>query len=88
MAVYVQDLADATKTGERSKGTERGYKNAVEDLRDHCGVEFLEQITAEVLRQYKLYMFENIKKRMSGTKHNTVAKRFRFPEYILQQMGH
>jgi hypothetical protein len=33
VAVYLQDLADATKTGERSKGTERGYKNAVEDFR-------------------------------------------------------
>lgn len=83
----MQDLADATKTGERSKGTERGYKNAVEDLRDHCGVEFLEQITAEVLRQYKLYMFENIKKRMSGTKHNTVAKRFRFLNTFFNKWG-
>jgi hypothetical protein len=31
--VYLQDLADGTKTGEQSKGTERGYKNAVEDFR-------------------------------------------------------
>lgn len=87
VAVYLQDLADATKTGERSKGTERGYKNAVEDFRDHCGVEFLEQVTADVLRRYKLYMFENIKKRAHGTKHNTVAKRFRFLNTFFNKWG-
>jgi len=87
VAVYIQDLADATKTGERSKGTERGYKNAVEDFRDHCGVEFLEQVTGDVLRRYKLYMFENIKKRVNGTKHNTVAKRFRFLNTFFNKWG-
>ncbi|MGO9840270.1 MAG: tyrosine-type recombinase/integrase [Candidatus Acidiferrales bacterium] len=87
VAVYLQDLADATKTGERSKGTERGYKNAVEDFRDHCGVEFLDEITAEVLKRYKLHMFENIKKRVHGTKHNTVAKRFRFLNTFFNKFG-
>jgi integrase len=87
VAVYLQDLADATKTGERSKGTERGYKNAVEDFRDHCGVEFMEQITADVLRRYKLYVFENIQKRVNGSKHNTVAKRFRFLNTFFNKWG-
>jgi integrase len=87
VAVYLQDLSDATKTGERSKGTERGYKNAVEDFRDNCGVEFIEQINADVLRRYKLYMFENIQKRVHGTKHNTVAKRFRFLNTFFNKWG-
>jgi integrase len=78
VAVYVQDLSDATKTGERSKGTERGYKQAVEDFRDHCHVSYMEDVTGEVLRRYKLYLFDSIKKRKNGAKHNTVAKRFRF----------
>jgi integrase len=77
VALYLQDLADAVKTGEKSKGTEGGYKKAVEDFRDNCGVEFMEEITGDVLRRYKLHMFANIKKLAHGSKHNTVAKRFR-----------
>jgi integrase len=77
VAVYLQDLADSVKTGEKSKGTESGYKKAIEDFRDNCGVELMEEVTGEVLRRYKLHMFENIKKLAHGSKHNTVAKRFR-----------
>jgi site-specific recombinase XerD len=80
-------LADQTTTGERSKNTERGYKNAVEDFRDNCEVEFLDEITAEVLKRYQLFMFENIKKRVHGTKHNTVAKRFRFLNTFFNKWG-
>jgi integrase len=87
VAVYLQDLADTVKTGEKSKGTERGYKNAIEDFRDHCGVEFLEEVTGDVLRRYKVFMFDNIKKRVHGTKHNTVAKRFRFLNTFLNKWG-
>lgn len=87
VAVYLQDLADTVKTGERSKGTQRGYKNAVEDFRDNCGVEFLEQVTGDVLRRYKVFMFDHIKKRVHGTKHNTVAKRFRFLNTFFNKWG-
>ena len=38
----------------------------------------VEDVTADVLRRHKLYLFENIKKRRHGTKHNTVATRFRY----------
>src|SRR5208283_3297795 len=87
VAVYLQDLADTVKTGERSKGTQRGYKNAVEDFRDHCGVQFMEEVTGDVLRRYKVFMFDNIKKRVHGTKHNTVAKRFRFLNTFFNKFG-
>ncbi len=87
VAVYLQDLADTVKTGERSKGTQRGYKNAVEDFRDNCGVQFMEEVTGEVLRRYKVFMFDNIKKRVHGTKHNTVAKRFRFLNTFFNKYG-
>src|SRR5260370_3889103 len=87
VAVYLQDLADTVKTGERSKGTQRGYKNAVEDFRDNCGVEYLEDVTGDVLRRHKLYLFESIKKRVHGTKHNTVAKRFRFLNTFFNKWG-
>ena len=59
----------------------------MEDFRDNCGVEFLDEITAEVLKRYKLHMFENIKKRVHGTKHNTVAKRFRFLNTFFNKWG-
>jgi integrase len=87
VAIYVQDLSDSVKTGERSTGTLRGYKNAVEDFRDNCGVEFLEQVTGDVLRAYKLYMFEHIKKRVHGSKHNTVSKRFGFLNTFFNKQG-
>ena len=56
VAVYLQDLADTIKIGERSKGTQRGYKNAVEDFRDNCGVEYLEDVTGEVLSATNVVM--------------------------------
>jgi integrase len=87
VAVYLQDLADTVKTGEKSKGTQRSYKNAVEHFRDNCGVEFLEQVTGDVLRRYKVFMFDNIKKRVHGTAHNTVANRFRFLNTFFNKWG-
>jgi integrase len=87
VSVYLQDLGDTVKTGERSKGTQRGYKNAVEDFRDNCGVQFMEEVTGEVLRRYKVFMFDHIKKRIHGTKHNTVAKRFRFLNTFFNKFG-
>ncbi len=51
VAVYLQDLADATKTGERARTTQRGYKRAVEAFRDNCGVQYREDITADILRR-------------------------------------
>ena len=87
VAVYVQDLADSRKTGEKSKGTERGYKQAVECFRDNCGVTDMEDVTADVLRRHKLYLFDNIKKRKHGSKHNTVAKRFRFLNTFFNKFG-
>ena len=83
----VADLGETVKTGERSRGTQRGYKNAVEDFRDNCGVQFMEEVTGEALRRYKVFMFDHIKKRIHGTKHNTVAKRFRFLNTFFNKFG-
>jgi integrase len=84
---YIADLEASVTTGERSKGTWRGYKNAVDDFRDQCGVEFMDEITGEILKAHKLYLFENIKKRVRGKKSNTVAKRFRFLSAFLTKNG-
>jgi hypothetical protein len=70
VTTYLEELANAVKTGEKSSGTEMGYRKAVEDFRDHCGVEFLDQVTGDVLRQYKLHMFASIRKSPHGSKHN------------------
>ncbi|MGB7731842.1 MAG: site-specific integrase [Candidatus Acidiferrum sp.] len=87
VAVYLQDLTDATKTGERAGTTQRGYKRAVEAFRDQCGVQFMEDITADVLRRHKLYLFETIKKKRHGSKHNTVATRFRYLNTFFNKFG-
>jgi integrase len=87
VAKYLIDLNASVKTGEKSPGTLRGYKNAVEDFRDQCGVEYLEEVTGEVLKAHKIWLFENIKKRVRGKKHNTVAKRFRYLGAFLNTQG-
>ena len=87
VAVYLQDLTDATKTGEHAGTTQRGYKRAVEAFRDQCGVQFMEDITADVLRRHKLYLFETIKKKRHGSKHNTVATRFRYLNTFFNKFG-
>jgi integrase len=87
VAVYLQDLADTVKTGEKSKGTQRSYRNAVEHFRDNCGVEYLEDVTGDVLRRYKVFMFDNIKKLVRGSQHNTVANRFRFLNTFFNKWG-
>ncbi len=87
VAVYLQELADTVKTGEKTKETQRSYKNAVEHFRDDCGVEYLEDVTGDVLRRYKVFMFDHIQKRAYGTKHNTVANRFRFLNTFFNKWG-
>jgi integrase len=87
VATYLQELTDAVQTGEKSKGTEGNYKKAVEDFRDHCGVEFIEDVTGDVLRKYKLHLFASIKKMPHGSKHNTVAKRFRALNTFFYKQG-
>ena len=87
VAKYIADLESSIQTGERSKGTWRAYKNATEDFRDHCDVEFMDEINGEVLRAHKLWLFQNIKKRVRGKKLNTVAKRFRFLSAFLTKNG-
>lgn len=84
---YIEDLKASVETGERSEGTLRGYKNAVENFCDQCGVEFMDEITGDVLKRHKLWLFQNIKKRVRGKKANTVAKCFRFLSAFLARNG-
>jgi integrase len=84
---YMADLDAAVKTGEKSKATWRAYKNAVEDFRDHCGVEYFDEVTRDVLVEHKVWLFQNIHKRVRGKKHNTVAKRFRYLNAFLNAQG-
>lgn len=84
---YIEDLEASVETGEKSKATLRGYKNTVEDFEAHCGVEFLDEITGEVLRTHKLWLFQHIPKRVRGKKANTVAKRFRYLSAFLNKQG-
>lgn len=84
---YIANIEDAVRMGEKSKGTLRGYRNAVVDFRDNCGVEYLDQITGETLRRHKLWLCENMQKRIRGKQLNTVAKRFRFLNTFLTKFG-
>jgi integrase len=84
---YLDDLENAVKTRERSKATYRAYKNTVEDFRDHCGVEYLDAVTGEILKAHKLWLFSNIKKRIRGKLSNTVAKRFRYLNAFFNKQG-
>jgi integrase len=87
VAKYMTDLNASVTTGEKSKATWRAYKNAVEDFRDHCGVEYLDEVTGEVLKKHKLWLFQNVRKRVRGKKHNTVAKRFRYLNAFFNAQG-
>lgn len=84
---YMADLDASVRTKEKSKATWRAYKNAVEDFRDHCGVEYLDQVSGAVLKAHKLWLFENIEKRVRGKVHNTVAKRFRYLNAFFNVQG-
>lgn len=84
---YIGDLEGAVTTGEKAKRTLQGYKKAVEDFRDHCGVMFLDEITADILKKHKLYLFGNIKKQVRGKTSNTVSKRFRFLNAFFHKQG-
>jgi integrase len=84
---YMADLDASVKTKEKSKATLRGYKNTVEDFRDHCGVEYLDDVSGAVLKAHKLWLFENIQKRARGKIHNTVAKRFRYLNAFFNVQG-
>jgi len=84
---YLADLEVSVKIGEKSIRTWGGYKSAVEDFRDRCGVEFMDEITGEVLKKYKLQLFESIQKRARGKASNTVATRFRFLSAFFMKHG-
>ena len=86
-AKYIHDLTNDVKTGDRARSTLRGYKLAVEDFRDNCGVTFLDEITGEILKAYKFYLHAAIRKRVRGKKSNTVAKRFRYLSAFLGRQG-
>ena len=84
---YMADLDASVKTKEKSKATRRAYKNAIEDFRDQCGVEYLDEISGTILKAHKVWLFENIQKRVRGKVHNTVAKRFRYLNAFLNVQG-
>ncbi|HEY0705135.1 MAG TPA: tyrosine-type recombinase/integrase [Candidatus Acidoferrales bacterium] len=87
VASYVQNLTERVQTGEAARGTLRGYKNAVEDFRDYSGVTFLDEVTGDVLKTHKAYLYANMPKRIRGKQSNTVAKRFRFLNAFFAKQG-
>lgn len=87
VAKYVQELTARVKTGEAARSTLRGYKNAVEGFRDSCGVTYLDEITGDVLRTHKLYLYENLEKRVRGKQVNTIAKIFRYLNAFFAKQG-
>lgn len=84
---YMADLDASVKTKEKSKATWRAYKNAVEDFQDQCGVEYLDEVSGAILKAHKVWLFENIQKRIRGKIHNTVAKRFRYLNAFFNVQG-
>jgi integrase len=87
VADYVRRLDDLVRTGERTSATRGGYRLAVEAFAENCGIEFLDEITGEVLRRHKLWLFENIQKSARGKLSNTVAKRFRYLNTFFNTQG-
>ena len=84
---YLEDLDASVRMGKKSKKTYEGYKKAVEVFRDHCGVEYLDQITGKVLKAHEKFLFENIKKRKHGKTINTIATHFRNLSVFLSKQG-
>ena len=84
---YIADLEASVMTGEKSRSTLTAYKTAVEDFRDHCGIQYMSQITEDILREHKAWLFQNIEKRAHGKKINTIANRFRFLSVFLAKNG-
>jgi integrase len=74
-------------TGDKSKETLKAYKSAVEMFRDHSGVTYMNEITGDVLRAHKIWLFANLKKHTHGKKINTVANRFRYLSVFLAKNG-
>jgi integrase len=84
---YIADLEASVKIGEKSKSRLVGYRKAIEDFRDNCGVEYINEITGRVLKLHKTWLFENLKKRTRGKQSNTVATRFRFLSVFFRKNG-
>src|SRR6267154_1450973 len=84
---YLKNLESAVLTGEKSKSTLTAYKNTVEDFRDYCGVHYMSEITEDILKGHKDWLFKNIKKRARGKKINTLVNRFRYLSVVLSKNG-
>jgi integrase len=84
---YTEDLRVSVQIGDKSKTTYQAYVSAVEYFEAHCGVVYLDEITGSVLRAYKIYLFEHIKKRPYGKIANTVSARFRYLSAFFSKYG-
>lgn len=84
---YIADLDAAVRQGKKSRNTIRGYRKAVEDFRDQCGVDYLDQVTARTLRDHERWMYDELPKRVHGKKSNTVAKLFRYLNTFFNKNG-
>lgn len=88
---YIQELTvDVDVKRKRSKGTLRGYSNAVLRLEEFTrtqGLEYLDEITGDVLRKHETWMYANVRKRVRGKKENTIAKHFRFLNTFFNKQG-
>lgn len=84
---FIQDLETAVLTGKKSKATQLSYKNAVETFRDTCGVRYMHEITAQLLKDHEAYLFKMIERRKRGDRANTIANRFRFLSVFLAKNG-
>ncbi|MGH2507981.1 MAG: tyrosine-type recombinase/integrase, partial [Ktedonobacteraceae bacterium] len=87
---YISDLDQSVAVGKRAKGTWRGYKNAVNDFQKYChqiGVQYLDEITGDVLRGHEVWLYKTMQRRVRGKQSNTVAKRFRFLNTFFNRFG-
>jgi integrase len=87
VARWFLDLDAEVETGGKSRATQRAYKGAVLKFQAQCGIEFVDEITAEVLKAHKLWLFRNIKKRVRGSVINTVCNHFRYLCVFLGRQG-
>src|SRR5579864_1787878 len=84
---FVKELEESVRIGEKSASTLVAYRNAVRRFQENCGVEFFDEITADVLKSYKTWLYDNIDKRSRGERQITVANNFRYLGIFLRENG-
>jgi integrase len=87
VANFTAKMATEVEKGTKSPATMAMYRNAAETFRDHSGITFMDEITAQVLLTHEDWLRKNIVRRTGGHFENTLANRFRYLNVFLRANG-